>query len=87
MADSINKKQSSKAMTALAEKTIHDPHASKIAKSLAGSVISQRNTTKQTGVEMETKAAKVLKSNKYAEETRELAGSVVAQANKNRKGK
>ncbi|MEZ7197041.1 hypothetical protein [Pseudodesulfovibrio karagichevae] len=79
-----NKKQSSDDIVDLAVKTIKDKSASKTAKSLAGSVIAQANTGKQTGKEMETKAAKVLQSDKYSDKTKSLAGSVVSQSNKER---
>ncbi|KDR31604.1 MULTISPECIES: hypothetical protein [Caballeronia] len=83
----INKKQSSKAVTEIAEKTLHDPHASKIAKSFAGSVLAQRHTNKQTGAAMEHKASQALRSPKYSEETRRMAASLIAQSNKERKSK
>nr|WP_287412769.1 hypothetical protein [Pseudodesulfovibrio sp.] len=79
-----NKKQSSAEVAALAAKTMKNKSASKTAKSLAGSVIAQANTGKETGKDMETKAAKVLNSDKYSADTKTLAGSVVSQSNKNR---
>ncbi|EJM83052.1 MULTISPECIES: hypothetical protein [unclassified Pseudomonas] len=79
-----NKKQSSSKSAKLASETLRDPHASKIAKSLAASTLAQANTGKQTSAEMETVAGKVLQSDKYSEETKALAASVVSQSNQER---
>lgn len=79
-----NTKRSSAAMTREAAKTLNNPQASAIQKSLAGSVLSQRNGSKQTGSAMEDKASRVMRSSKYAEETKSLAASVLAQSNKAR---
>jgi hypothetical protein len=79
-----NKKQTSDRIATLAAETLQDPDASKIAKRLAGSALSQSDGSKQTGAKMEDVAARVLSSNKYAEETKELAASVLSQANKAR---
>lgn len=81
---SKNKKQSSAEVAKLAANTLTDPNASKIAKSLAASVVSQANTNKQTGAELENKASKVLQSDKYSDDTKTLAASVLSQANKAR---
>lgn len=81
---SKNMKSSSNAITKLAVETLKDPNASDIAKSLAGSILSQSGTNKQTSAEMEDKASKVLRSDKYSEDTRSLAGSVLSQSNKER---
>ena len=79
-----NTKQSSPGMAAKAAKTLANPNASDIAKSLAASVVSQANTKKQTGADMETTASKVLQSPKYSEDTKELAASVLSWSNKKR---
>jgi len=81
---SKNTKQSSPKVAKLASETLRDPHASKIAKSLAASTLAQTSTGKQTSAEMEAKAGRVLQSEKYSEETKTLAGSVVSQSNKAR---
>ena len=81
---SKNTKQSSAKVAKLASETLRDPHASKIAKSLAASALAQANTGKQTSAEMEAKAGQVLQSEKYSAETKALAGSVVSQANQAR---
>ena len=80
-----NSKQSTPKVAAVAAKTLSNPNASEVAKTLAASVVSQSNTGKQTGAKMETIASKVLHSEKYSETTKSLAGSVLSQSNKNRK--
>ncbi len=79
-----NTKKTSKQIASLASKVLKDNSASKIAKELAGSALSQKQVNNQTGAKMEDKASKVLKSNKYSKETKKLAASVLAQSNKNR---
>lgn len=80
----MNKKVSSDEMASLASEALRDKGASKIQKTLAGSVLSQAARGKETGAEMENLAYKVLQSDKYADATKSLAGSVLSQANKNR---
>lgn len=79
-----NTKKTSKQIASLASKVLNDNTASKIAKELAGSALSQKQSNNQTGAEMEDKASKVLRSNKYSKETKKLAASVLSQSNKNR---
>lgn len=79
-----NKKVTSNEVASLASKILKDNNASKIAKELAGSALSQKNKTNQTGSEMEEKASNVLKSEKYSEETKILAASILSQSNKDR---
>lgn len=81
---SKNTKRPSSGVTTLAAHTLTDPKASQIAKSLAASVVSQANTDKQTGADLESKASKVLQSDKYSDDTKTLAASVLSQANKER---
>jgi hypothetical protein len=81
---SKNAKQSSPQVAKVAAKTLTNPNASATAKSLAGSVVSQASSGKETGKAMEAKASKVLQSEKYSSETKSLAGSVLAQSNKKR---
>ncbi len=81
----MNKKQTSNDIASLASQVLRDRGASKIAKSLAASAISQTNTMKQTGAKMETKASNVLKSGKYNKTTQSLAASILSQSNKERK--
>ncbi|WP_293810383.1 hypothetical protein [uncultured Bosea sp.] len=79
-----NTKQTSSDVAAQAAATLSDPNSSAIARSLAGSALSQSGTGRQTGAEMEDKASRVLTSTKYSEDTKALAGSVLSQANKKR---
>lgn len=81
---SKNTKQSTPKVASLAAATLNDKNASQIAKSLAASVVSQANTSKQTGADMESKASKVLQSEKYSDETKTLAASILSQSNKER---
>lgn len=81
---SANSKKSSKVVTHLAAQILKDPQAKKIDKSLAGSVLAQANTAKETGKSMEAKAAAALREGKSDSVTKTLAGSVVAQSNKAR---
>ena len=80
----MNKKKTSSQIASQAAATLNDKNASTIAKSLAGSALSQVNKGNQTSSEMESKASKALQSPKYSEETKKLAGSIVSQSNKNR---
>ena len=50
---SVNKKMTSKSIASLAAKTLRDKNASKTAKELAGSALSQKVKSHQTGAEME----------------------------------
>ncbi|MFD3231710.1 hypothetical protein [Rahnella aceris] len=79
-----NSKQTSKAVAAQAAKTLNDPNASAIQRSLAGSALSQSKTGKETGKAMEAKAATALENPRSSALTRQLAGSVVSQSDKNR---
>ena len=80
----MNHKTSSKSMASKAAKALTDKGASKIQKSLAGSVLSQRSPQKQTGANMEDVASKVLQSSKYSDETKSFAASVLSQSNDKR---
>ncbi|MCK9362117.1 MAG: hypothetical protein M0P74_00720 [Syntrophales bacterium] len=79
-----NTKRTSSQISSLAASTLQDSKASKVAKSLAASLLSQSGTDKQTGSEMEDKASMVLKSEKFSENTKSLAASVLSQSNKER---
>lgn len=79
-----NTKQTSPSAASKAARTLQDPNASKVKKSLAASILSQSGTSKQTGAEMEDVASKVLNSDKYSDETKSLAGSALSQSNKKR---
>jgi hypothetical protein len=80
----MNNKQTSEGLAQLAARTLHDDNASKIAKRLAGSALSQTHTSNQTSSEMEGLASSVLRSTKYSDDTKSLAASVLSQSDKNR---
>jgi hypothetical protein len=69
-------------VTATAARTLRDPNASGIQKSLAGSALAQAGTSKVTSKAMETKASAALKSAQSSVMTKELAGSVTSQSRK-----
>ena len=77
----MNSKTTSKSMASKAAKALTDKGASKVQKSLAASVLSQRSSQKQTGACMEDVASKVLRSSKYSAETKSYAASVLSQSN------
>ncbi len=79
-----NTKQSSRLSSYLASKTLSNPEASAIEKSLAGSVLSQTGTDNQTGEELQAIASKALRDEKSNKVTKSLAGSVVSQSTKDR---
>lgn len=81
---SKNNKVTSPKIATKAAKTLTDTNASKTAKSLAGSVLAQRDPNKETGKKLESLASKVLQSEKYSDDTQSLAASVLSQANKER---
>jgi len=68
-------------MASRASKALNSSSSSKIQKSLAASVLSQRVVSKQTGAAMEDIASGVLQSNKYSDETKSFAASVLSQSN------
>lgn len=80
----MNKKGSGQKISTKASKIMRSNSSSQIQKSLAASVLSQRNTEKITGSAMESKASKVMNSNKYSGTTKSLAASVLAQSDKSR---
>lgn len=71
-------------MASKAAKALTDKGASKLQKSLAASVLSQRSAQKQTGANMEDVAFKVLQSSKYSDKTKSFAASVLSQSNDKR---
>jgi hypothetical protein len=79
-----NLKRTSPKVTQIVTKVLNDDKSSKIQKSLAGSLLSQTNTLKETGKIMEEKASIVLKSSKFNNTTKSLAGSIISQSNKKR---
>jgi|GEM_PF-6932644 len=53
-----NSKRSSRGLSKQAAKTLSDPNASALQRSLAGSVLRQSSTNAQTGASMEEKASR-----------------------------
>ena len=80
----MNNKISGQKLASNASEIMRSKNSSQIQKSLAASVLSQRNSGKMTGKAMETKASTVLKSNKYSNTTKNLAASVLSQSDKTR---
>lgn len=80
----MNTKSCGQKLSTQASKIMRSNNSSQIQKSLAASVLSQRNTGKITGKAMETKASMVMNSNKYSGTTKSLAASVLSQSDKNR---
>ena len=80
----MNSKRSSSTLASQAAKALNNKGASVTQKSLAASVLSQRNPRNQTGAAMEDKASQVLQSNKYSAQTKSFAASVLSQSNKSR---
>lgn len=80
----MNNKRSSSKLSSEAAKILNDKNASQIQRSLAGGVLSQRDSSKQTGATMEEKASRVLQSEKYSDITKSLAASLLSQSNKKR---
>ena len=79
-----NLKRTSPKVTQIVTKVLNDDKSSKIQKSLAGSLLSQTNTLKETGKIMEEKASIVLKSSKFNKISKSLVGSIISQSNKKR---
>lgn len=80
----MSSKKTSKSITTEAAKTLNNHNASKIQQQLAGSALSQADSTKSTSGRVETIASKALASSKYSETTKALAGSVLSQSIKKR---
>ena len=80
----MNKKMSSKSLASNAAKPLKCDSSSAIQKSLAASVLSQRNPGNVTGKKMESKASAVMRSNKYSEKTKSFAASLVSQSDQER---
>ncbi|WFR77248.1 hypothetical protein [Janthinobacterium rivuli] len=67
-----------------AGRTLGNPNASALQRSLAGSALAQSGTQKVTGKAMEAKASAALQNGNSAATTRSLAGSLVSQSDKKR---
>lgn len=72
-------------VTKTASQVLRDPGASKAAKSLAGSALSQANTSKQTSTTAARTASKALNDGRTSQATKSLAGSVLTQKPKPKK--
>lgn len=81
---SKNVKQTSPGIATVAAKTLQDPAASAIQKTLAGSALRQAGTKAQTGSKTEDVASRALGNANSSAVTKKLAGSVVAQSNRKR---
>ena len=79
-----NHKVTSRTVASEAARVLSDTNSSATARSLAGSALSQRTSSHQTGGAMEDLASRVLDSSKYSDQTKSLAGSVLSQSNKDR---
>lgn len=79
----MSKKESSgPRVTKTASAVLRDPGASKTAKSLAGSTLSQAHTNKQSSATTAHTAAKALNDGRTSKATKSLAGSVLTQKTK-----
>lgn len=79
-----NSKKTSPEMGSVASRTLRDPNASDIQRSLAASNLAQCRTSKQTGEVMEARAGRALQNEHSADLTKSLAAGLVSQSNKNR---
>lgn len=71
--------KTSRPVATKASNTLRDPSASKSAKSLAGSALSQAGTNKSTSPRVATTAARALDDGRTNRTTKTLAGSVLTQ--------
>lgn len=76
-----NEKTSSR-VSHTASGVLRSPGASSTAKSLAGSVLAQSRTTKETSATVASKAAKALDDGRTGRVTKTLAGSALTQRKK-----
>ena len=75
-----NSKTTSNKVASLAARVLADPNSSNIAKSFAGSALSQKNKNNETGEDIQTMASNALKSDKYNDLTKQLAASILSQS-------
>lgn len=71
--------KTSRPVATKASNTLRDSSASKAAKSLAGSALSQAGTNKSTSPKVATTAARALDDGRTSRTTKTLAGSVLTQ--------
>lgn len=79
-----NSKRTSPGVVKQAARTLNDPNASALQRSLAGSALRQATANAQTGAEMEGKASRALDNPRSADLTKTLAATLVSQSNKGR---
>jgi len=79
-----NKKRTSAEIGTLAAKTLQNPNASAIQKTLAASAMSQISPDKSTGSVVEDKASAALRNPNSSPITKSLAGAVLSQSEKER---
>jgi hypothetical protein len=77
-------KESGPQVIKTASQVLRNPEASKTAKSLAGSALSQAHTTKRSSATTAHTAAKALDDGRTSRATKSLAGSVLTQKTKGR---
>ena len=77
-------KSTSIKVSVVAARTLSNPNASAVQRSLAGSALAQAGTNKTTGKAMEAKASAALKNPNASPTTKQLAGSVTSQSSKKR---
>jgi hypothetical protein len=77
-------KSTSGKVGSVAGRTLSNPNASAVQRSLAGSALAQAGTSKATGKAMEAKASAALKNPNASATTKQLAGSVTSQSIKKR---
>jgi len=75
-------KSTSGKIASTAGRTLSNPNASQVQRSLAGSALAQAGTAKVTSKSMETKASAALQRQTSSSTTKALAGSVVSQSKK-----
>lgn len=74
--------QTSKSIGSLAGRTLQDPNASKVQRTIAGSVLAQAGTQKVTSERVAGIEAKALSNSRSSEVTKSLAGSGLTQKTK-----
>lgn len=80
-----NTKSTSSKVAKKAGSVLQKDDSSKVAKTLAASVLSQKGNGKETSAKVEKLASLVLKSSDYDEDIKKLAASALSQSNKERK--
>jgi len=79
MANKGNRESTGKRAASAAARTLRSPTASKVAKSAAGSALTQRKSTEVTGKKAASAAAKTLRSPTASKAAKSAAGSALTQ--------